>query len=224
MIDAVIFDMDGLLVDTEWMWREVEIKVFASVDIKLTDQMCRQTTGLNVHHVVQYWFDRAPCDLSVKLKESVVDDIQNEMVKIIEAEVKSLPGVLDVLDYFLKQGKIKTAVASASSMMLIDAVVNTLELSKYFDIIHSAEFGNYSKPHPEVFLTTAERLGVNPINCLVFEDSIAGVIAAKAARMKCIAVPEQEMFHHKGYGIADQKIDSLKVFHENKIEWIIKKL
>jgi mannitol-1-/sugar-/sorbitol-6-/2-deoxyglucose-6-phosphatase len=222
VIDAVIFDMDGLLVDTEWMWREVEIKVFASVDIKLTDQVCRRTTGLNVHQVVQYWYDRSPWDLSVKSKESVVDDIQKNMVKIIEKDVNPLPGVMDILNYFSKQEQIQTAVASASSMMLINAVAKTLELSKYFDIVHSAEFGTYSKPHPEVFLTTAKRLGVNPLKCLVFEDSIAGVVAAKAARMKCIAVPEQEMFHHKGYGIADQKIESLKSFHEKRIESIIK--
>ncbi len=221
MIDAVIFDMDGLLVDTEWMWREVEIEVFASVDIELTDQMCRRTMGLNVHQVVQYWYDRTPWDLFVKSKESVVDDIHKRMVKIIKTDVKPLPGVMDVLNYFFTQEKIQTAVASASSMMLIDAVVNALELSKYFDIVHSAEFGTYSKPHPEVFLTTAKRLGVNPLKCLVFEDSIAGVIAAKAARMKCIAVPEQDMFHHKEYGIADQKIESLKLFHEKSIESII---
>ncbi len=218
MIDAVIFDMDGLLVDTEWMWREVEIKVFASVDIKLTDQMCRRTTGLNVHQVVQYWYDRAPWDHSLKSKESIVDDIQKNMVKIIETDVKLLPGVIDVLNYFFKKEKIQTAVASASSMMLIEAVVDALELTKYFDIIHSAEFGTHSKPHPEVFLATAELLGVNPLKCLVFEDSIAGVIAAKAARMKCIAVPENDMFYHKAYGIADLKIRSLTEFHEKMID------
>ncbi len=223
-MNAVIFDMDGLLVDTEWMWREVEIKVFASVDIQLNNQMCRQTMGLNVFQVVQYWYDKAPWDLSMKSIESVVDDIQKNMVKIIESEVKPLPGVMDVLNFFFTQKTVKTAVASASSMKLIDAVIKTLNLSKYFDIVHSAEFGTYSKPHPEVFLATAERLGVDPLKCLVFEDSITGVIAAKAARMTCIAVPDQEMFHHKEYGIADQKIESLERLQEKTIESFIKAL
>jgi HAD superfamily hydrolase (TIGR01509 family) len=207
--EAVIFDMDGLLVDTEWMWRKVEVNVFKTVGLELTETMCRQTMGLNVRQVVEHWYDKTGWDKTVKSKQQVADDIVANMIEMIKNEVQPLDGVCDLLNYLKSGNNVKTAIASASSKKLIDAVTETLEISHYFDLIHSAEFGTYSKPHPEVFLTTAERLGVSPLKCVVLEDSIMGVIAAKAARMRCIAVPEAVDFNHPGYGIADVKLNSL---------------
>ena len=104
------------------------------------------------------------------------------------------------------------ALASSSSMSLIEAVVDKLNIRMYFDVLWSAEFEPYGKPHPGIFLTTAAKLQVDPKECIVFEDSINGVISAKAARMKCIAIPEEATFNDPRFAIADSKLRSLKEY------------
>ena len=101
------------------------------------------------------------------------------------------------------------ALASASAMSLINAVLDKLAVRKYFNVIQSAENVRYGKPHPEIFLTTAESLGTSPTECLVLEDSIYGVIAGKAAQMKVIAVPDKELAGRREYGVADAVLKSL---------------
>jgi sugar-phosphatase len=95
---------------------------------------------------------------------------------------------------------------------LIDAVVDKFGIRNYFEILQSAESERYGKPHPGVFLTAAERLGVEPTACLVFEDSLAGLIAGKAARMKVVAVPAPHDVGQPGFAIADLKLRSLRQF------------
>jgi sugar-phosphatase len=94
-------------------------------------------------------------------------------------------------------------------MRLIEAVTNKLNIRNYFDVMWSAEFEPYGKPHPGIFLSTANKLQTTPENCLVFEDAINGVLAAKAAKMYCIAVPEEATYHDLRFAIADKKIKSL---------------
>ena len=103
------------------------------------------------------------------------------------------------------------AIASSSYLKIIEAVVKRLKLKGFFDVIYSAEFEKYGKPNPGTFLTTAEKLGVSPMKCLVFEDSLNGVIAAKAARMITIAVPE---FDNPKFIIADKILNSLEEWNE----------
>jgi sugar-phosphatase len=102
-------------------------------------------------------------------------------------------------------------------MSLIEAVVDKLQIRKYFEVLWSAEFEPFGKPHPGIFITTAKKLQVNPIDCLVFEDSINGVIAAKAARMRCIAIPEEATFNDVRFAIADEKLVSLTAYNFRKL-------
>lgn len=107
------------------------------------------------------------------------------------------------------------AIASSSSMKIIENVVQKLEIAKYFAVIHSAEFESYGKPHPQVFISTAQKLRVNPEECIVFEDSKYGMIAALAARMKVIVIPEKKDLNASWHTISTMKLKSLSDFKLN---------
>jgi mannitol-1-/sugar-/sorbitol-6-/2-deoxyglucose-6-phosphatase len=206
MIEAVIFDMDGLLVDSEPFWRAAEMKVFGSLGIQLTEEQCRSTTGMRVEEVVFHWSANFPGKIANI--EVTANQIVHEVMNLIEQNGKALPGVHQAIDLFVAQG-LPLAIASASSYALIHQVVKKLGVGNFFQVIQSAEHMQYGKPHPEVFLTAADLLQKDPTKCLVLEDSIYGVIAAKAARMKVVAVPDSEHFERKEYVIADAKLRSL---------------
>lgn len=188
MIEAVIFDMDGLLIDSEPFWRRAEIAVFGTVGIALTDDDCRETMGYRLNEVVDLWYSRKPW--IDKSKEQVEREILTCVQNLIETEGKPLPGVMDTIKMCEKLN-LKMAIASSSALVLINATVARLGLETTFDVLQSAENEEFGKPHPAVFIRTAKRLGVRSENCVVFEDSFHGMIAGLAAKMKVVAIPEQ---------------------------------
>lgn len=211
MIKAAIFDMDGLLIDSEPIWRESEIHIFDQYGIQLTEDDCRGTTGMRVGEVVEHWALKFPeANLNCK---SVEKEIVDYVANLVDLKGEALPGVIEAIEFF-KQKNIPRAIASASSLKLIEKVVTKLNIKNEFSVIQSAEFMNYGKPHPEVFLETAIKLKIRCEECLVFEDSVYGVWAGKAAKMKVVAIPDAENFSKNGYCIADIKLNSLHEFTE----------
>jgi len=215
MLKAVIFDMDGLLVDSEPLWRRAEQGVFPKVGIQLTAEMCMQTMGTRVDEVVRHWFKMKPWE-GASLEE-VEEEIMTSVVDLVRREGEPMEGVEYVLEFFRARG-FRTALASSSSVRLIDAVVDKLGIREGFDVLQSAESELYGKPHPGVFLTTAEKLDVEPMSCLVFEDSFAGMIAGLAARMKVVAVPTDHDFGQSRFDVAHLKLRSLRRFNEECLE------
>lgn len=203
--------MDGLLIDSEPIWREAEKEIFAEVNITLTDEMCFTTVGLRIDEVVDHWYLQFPWENISKeiIKEKIIDKV----IELILIKGELLPGVFNSI-HLLKDKNSPLAIASASPMKIIKAVIKKFDLEKYFSIIHSAEHEDFGKPHPAVFISTAKLLNILPQHCLVFEDSLNGVIAAKAARMKVIAVPEPIHFNNSKFEIADLKLKSLIEFNE----------
>lgn len=203
--------MDGLLIDSEPIWREAEKEVFSEVNITLTDEMCFTTVGLRIDEVVEHWHQQFPWDTISKneIKDKVIDKV----IELILLKGELLPGVLNTIDY-CKNQNLPLAIASASPMKIINAVVEKFELENHFSIIHSAEHEDFGKPHPAVFITTAKLLNIPSTNILVFEDSLNGVIAGKAARMKVIAVPEPIHYENLKFEIADLKLRTLSDFNE----------
>lgn len=212
MIKAVIFDMDGLIIDSEPFWRKSEISVFKRNGIVLSENDCRKTTGMRIDEVVKYWSRVFP-EANLKI-ESIVSDIMTEMVTAITRHGKAMPGLMQLIQFF-KDKNLPMALASASQFILINAVVKKLNLQDDLSVIESAENMQYGKPHPEIFISTAKKLNVEPENCLVFEDSLFGVLAGKAARMKVVAVPELINYNKKEFAIADFKIASLEWFNSS---------
>lgn len=206
-IEAVIFDMDGLLIDSEPLWQEAEILVFQQVNIKLTRELCLQTKGLRIDEVVNYWYQRYPwTNLS---KQEVEELIVAKVIELIDLKGKPLAGV-DRAISFVSQKQVKIALASSSALPIIRAALQKLKLTAVFEEIYSAESEVLGKPYPGVYLTTARKLQVVPQKCLALEDSLNGVLAAKAAQMKCIAIPEASQRDNPKFAIADTILQSLE--------------
>ena len=207
MTKAIIYDMDGLLIDSEPYWRRAMISVLSSVGISLTEADCATTTGLRFDHVVEYWYEQKPW--TGKSMTQVHDEVLDEVEYAIQNEAQLLPGARSSIQYFTQKGY-PLAIASSSAMRLIRACVHRLQAESLFTAIVSAEYEQYGKPHPAVFLTAAKALGASPLDCTVLEDSMMGVIAAKSARMKCVAIPAPDSFDSPKFAIADWKLKSLE--------------
>lgn len=212
MIEAVIFDMDGLLIDSEPLWREAEMICFNKRGIPLTEEMCLQTLGLRVDQVVSHWHYAFP-DIPINEKELVRELVDTVKALVLE---KGVPreGVREVLE-FVKGKDVKIALASSSHFVLIQAIVSKLGIRDYFLELYSAEMEEYGKPHPGVYITTAKVLSTVPERCLAFEDSLNGLLAAKSARMKCVCVPDESMHESPNVSIADLRLSSLLDFGED---------
>ena len=209
MIDTVIFDMDGLLVDTEPLWVVAMKKVFKTVGVTMTPELAAQTTGLRTVEVVNYWYDYFKW--KGKTRELVCQEILESVAEEVMRNGKRMDGVEYILDFFISQN-VKMGVASSSPIQFIHLVLDHFRLTSYFQAIASAEKEAFGKPHPAVYLSCAQQLGSNPLHCLALEDSINGMIAAKAARMKVVAVPEIHNQQNPKYVLADLKLDKLSDF------------
>ena len=205
--EACIFDMDGVLLDSEPFWRRAEREIFATVNIHLTEQDCVETMGIRIDEVVRYRYSQHP-ENSYPPVEELAQRIVNRVAELVELYGQPLPGVVAAIEFLRSKG-IPLALASSSSAQLITTTLRALKLEQYFPLWHSAEGEAYGKPHPAVYLVTATKMGVNPQNCLAIEDSLNGVIAAKAARMHCVAVPEQAVADKPQFSLADITLNSL---------------
>jgi len=188
-IGAAIFDMDGLLVDSEPIWHEVEIDVFGRLGVPMTVERCLETKGMFLGDAVDHWYARYRWTGSSP--QEVADEIEQSVAVRLERAVELKAGAARALDFCARRGA-RLALASSSPRRLIDAVVHRFALAGRFDVVHSAEDETAGKPDPAIFLTTAGLLALDPGRCVVFEDSAAGVLAAKAAGMACVAVPEAD--------------------------------
>ncbi|GAA4421203.1 hexitol phosphatase HxpB [Nibrella viscosa] len=212
MICAAIFDMDGLLVDSEPHWRIAEIEVFQTVGLALTEEMCKRTTGMPIESVVEYWYERRPW--TNRSRAEVAHEIHGKAFDYIGHRAGPMPGMLDRLQYFRAKG-IPMAIASASPMNLIELVIDRLNIREFFVVWHSATLEARNKPHPDVYLGTARKLGVDPACCLAFEDSGNGLKSAHAAGMITVAVPADYEFDDSKFDLATLKIPSLAAFDES---------
>lgn len=204
--DAVIYDMDGVLIDSEPLWKIAMEAVFKEVGCPLTRSDFEKTVGLRIDEVVRYWYTYQPWpEVS---PEAVEQRIVDGMGQLIRQHGEPLPGVLESLRFFKEKG-LKIGLATSSYEVLIEAVLDVLGIASHFDFTHSAEHETYGKPHPAVYLHTAEKLGVDPTRCLVIEDSINGVISGKAARMTVLCVPEKTHEPNPKLIVADQLFDNL---------------
>lgn len=206
MLQAAVFDMDGLLVDSEPFWQHAQIDIFSSLGVAMTLQDTLQTTGLRIDQVVAFWYSKQPWenhDLA-----TVTDMIVARVEALIKEHKPMLPGVLEAIDVCEQLG-LKIALASSSPMRLIVATLEALSLESKFSVVLSAEHLRFGKPHPEVYINAADALGVPPQACIAFEDSVNGLLAAKAAQMTGIAVPDSTFSNDPRWAIADCKLNSL---------------
>lgn len=213
-LDAVIYDMDGVLIDSEPFWKEAEIESFARVGVPLTYADCNQTMGMRIDQVVAYWADRRPWDTADASHRQLVDWIVAGVIERIRAQGQMLPGVKESIGFFRNCGA-RLALASSSSFEIIRHTIDALGLGAEFEILHSAENELHGKPSPDVYVTTMRMLGIDPDACLAIEDSRNGISAAKAAGLLCIAVPDPLSEDMTVFDHADVVLHSLKEIDES---------
>ena len=217
-ITTAIFDMDGLLIDSEPLWYEAALESMTKFDIHINQEEYNQSTGLRTKEFLQYWFSVFGIDQ--RLISETELDITERMIDKINTRGTAMEGVDDVIE-LMKISGLKIGLASSSPMAIINAVLEKINLKGAFTIATSAEHLPFGKPHPQVFLNCANELKSHPVECLCLEDSLNGLIAAKAARMKCILVPHPIQFHETKWSIADLKLNSLTALNQKDLFQLI---
>ena len=207
-IRAAIFDMDGLLIDSEPLWDRAEHEVLSELGVDFTRRNeLPDTRGLRIDLVVDLWFGQQPW--SGPDRAAVVERMIARVISLVEQTRPLLPGVREAVALCKAQG-LKVGLASASPLYMLEKVLAMFELRERFDALASADTLAYSKPHPQVYLNCAAALGVDPLCCVALEDSVNGMIASKAARMRSIVVPAPESQLDPRFALADVKLPSLE--------------
>ncbi len=204
---AVVFDMDGLIIDSEPLWREAEKEIFGSIGVILTDEMCASTMGLRIDEVVAHWYRRSPWEGPTKAE--VEGRVVDRVISLVRDKGVALPGVPTALASCRSAG-LRTALASSSPRGIITAALDRLGVSDGFEVVLSAEDEPAGKPDPAIYLSAAAALGMGPRDCLALEDSLNGVLAAKAAGMTCIAIPAGSLAYPSDGPGADLTLASLE--------------
>ena len=185
MVKAVIFDWDGTLADTKSAVVRSFQKVLTEAGCLVSDEFIERRIGIGTKKTIIEAFRECHMRLAVSMLEKLAKEkvrIQAELADIVNL----LGGATELLEEL--HGRIKIALATMSSQKVVDKLLSEKKIGGYFDVVVTADEVVKPKPDPEVFLVSATRLGVNPEDCIVVEDSVFGVRAAKAAEMKCIAV------------------------------------
>ncbi|WP_336292856.1 hexitol phosphatase HxpB [Cronobacter dublinensis] len=204
---AAIFDMDGLLIDSEPLWDQAELEVMATLGVDTSRRHeLPDTLGLRIDLVVELWFAQQPWN-GTSVAE-VTQRIITRAMTLVEEKRPLLPGVADAIALCKAQG-LKVGLASASPLHMLERVLTLFGLRESFDALASAEHLPYSKPHPQVYLDAAAKLGVDPLCCVTLEDSVNGMVATKAARMRSIVVPAEENRSDARWALANVRLQSL---------------
>lgn len=208
-IEAIIFDMDGVIIDSEQIWKRAEKEVFSSVGVKLSEELCKITETLTTTEVTEFWFNRYPW------KGKTLKEVENGVVErvtfLIEKEGTAVSGIGEFIKNLKRKGY-KIGLATNSPSALIPVVLNRLNLYQYFDATSSAEHEIEGKPSPYVYLTVAEKLNVKPENCVAIEDSSSGLLAAKKAGMKTVLIHKNDV---------ENKNANYRISHYNQFDFSI---
>jgi sugar-phosphatase len=195
------------------LWQKAEVEIFRGLGVPYDEDSSRSTKGIYINEVVAHWYSRYPW--SGPSVDEVVATLVDRVGVLVESEGRLLPGAIRAIELTSERGPV--ALASSTPLELIRRSLEHFNLSSRFSSVHSAQFEPYGKPHPGVFLTAAASLGVAPTRCLVFEDSSAGVIAARAASMSVVAVPSPDDRDEVAFLLADLVLDTLDALSP---EWL----
>lgn len=178
MIRGIIFDMDGVLINSESLHRKAWLEILGGYGIKTDDEELRRFTGISCSHVPGYYTKKT----GAILDKDIVGKKEEYYKIVARKELAAMPGVKELLDE-LKKINVSLAIASTSQHETIQFSLKKTKLEKYFDIICGGSDVKNCKPEPDIFLYAASKLGLDPSECIVIEDSIYGITGAKRAGM-----------------------------------------
>jgi len=209
--NTVIFDMDGLLIDSEPLWNEAADEIFKQYGIQISTEQYATTTGMRIKEFVLYWFriNSIPAENAAAAEQKIIQLV----IEKVRTKGRPMQGLSHIFNFFISR-QFKIGLASSSPLGLIDMVVDKLGIRNYLHAISSAADLPYGKPHPQVYLDCAAVLKSDPHECICVEDSFNGLIAAKAAGMKCVVIPAQHDTGKPKFSAADLKISSLQNFND----------
>jgi len=186
-IDAAIFDLDGTLVDSMWMWKKIDEVYLAGFGLELPPDLQGEIEGMSFTESAVYFQNR----FGIKDDIATIKNCWNNMaMDMYKNDVRLKTGVPEVLNILKKRG-IKTGIATSNSPELVKTVLERNNADGFFDAVHTACEVEHGKPFPDIYLYVADKLKVSPDKCLVFEDIIAGIRAGKAAGMKVCSVYDE---------------------------------
>lgn len=184
---AVLFDLDGTLVDSMWMWKDIDMEYLGKYGITLPPELQEYIEGMSFSEVSAYFKE------TFKIKESL-EEIKSEWVSMAKYkythEVPLKPGALRFLKHLKEQG-IPMGIATSNSRDLLDAVLESLEIAPYFDCCMTSCEAGAGKPAPDIYLKVAELLKTEPKDCLIFEDTPAGILAGNRAGIPVCAMADE---------------------------------
>lgn len=186
-IEAVIFDLDGSLVDSTWMWQEIDVEYLSKFGMKPPKDLHSLIGGKSFSETAEFFKEKFELPDDV---EKIKADWNRMAWDKYSNEVPLKEGVLNFLKICLEK-KIKLGIATSNSRKLAENLIAVHGIDGYFDSIMTGTDGIKGKPAPDIYLAVAEELGVMPQNCLVFEDIVHGIMAGKAAGMKVCAVYDE---------------------------------
>ena len=185
-IKACIFDLDGTLVDSMWMWPEIDKEYLGRFGIEYDDNLKNEIDGISFHETAVYFKNKFGISDSI---EKICKDWEDMAYDKYKNEVKEKRGCQKFLEQLKSKG-IKMGIATSNNRSMVDVVLESLGMKNFFEVITTSDEVKKGKPAPDVYLTTAKLLNVEPKHCLVFEDVVAGIIAGKSAGMKVCAVED----------------------------------
>lgn len=202
---AVIFDMDGLLLDTETLWHRAEVQLFRRHGGEFTWDDKMAVIGSSFDFTARYFAERL--GQPVERGPALVDEMVDHMEEELRRQVDGRPGAIELVRRLRELEGVKLGLASNSPRRLVTLALATSRLTDAFDTVVTGDDVERHKPAPDIYLLACSRLGVSPAEALALEDSASGVTAAKAAGLTCIAVPQ---YAETDVSAADQIVDSLE--------------
>lgn len=207
-IDAVIFDLDGTLIDSMWMWKSIDIEYLARFGLEMPEDLQKNIEGMSFSETAVYFKQRFGLKDSL---EQIKADWNDMAWDKYMNEVPLKEGAMELLKY-LKGANIPAGIATSNSRQLVDLIIKRHGIDEYFSSIRTSCEVIKGKPSPDIYLLVAKDLGARPERCLVFEDVIQGIMAGRNAGMKVCAVYDKfsEEYTDEKIKLADYYVDSLK--------------
>ena len=192
-IHGAIFDLDGTLIDSMWIWEQIDIDYFNKLNIPMPKDLKDKINHLSFYDTAVYFKNTFHISDSI---DEICKDWNNRALFYYSNKVTLKPGVLKLLE-FLKSKNIKIALATSNSEILLSAALKHTKIMDYFDVISTTNEVSNGKNKPDIYLLTAKKLSIKPKNCLVFEDIYEAITGAKAAQMNVCAIYDKYSNYNK---------------------------